>query len=332
MPGVLATRRFKSENNPVPNQVEVVARPNTLCGEGPIWDPRANRLLFVDNAQNLVYQIPADRTEPQLISRGLMVGGIALMEDDSLLFAGAAGVHVWRAQDDYRTIAAEHDGEPLAVNDITADPAGRLYAGTMFWNDAGMEKHGKLYLIDTDGSVHVVDEGIELSNGLALSGDGRTLYLTDSTARVIYAYDVEPSTGALSQRRVLVRIGLDEGIPDGLTIDVEGYLWSAQWYGAQVVRYLGKPLRPGWLRLRRRQFRRLAVPVARRRPRPARADMPHRPLSERSTYSCRKEANRRWTQIDTDISSSASICVHPRFLLTFCSPLPFGPSPKRFGS
>ena len=76
----------------MPNQVEVVARPDTLCGEGPIWDPRANRLLFVDNAQNLVYQLPADRGEPELISRGLMVGGIALMEGDSLLFAGATGV------------------------------------------------------------------------------------------------------------------------------------------------------------------------------------------------------------------------------------------------
>ena len=135
------------------------------------------------------------------------------------------------------TIAAEHEGEPLAVNDITADSAGRLYAGTMFWTDDGMKKHGKLYLIDTDGSVRVVDEGIELANGLALSADGRTLYFTDSTARVIYAYDVEPATGGLSRRRVLVRIGLDEGIPDGLTIDVEGYLWSAQWYGAQIVRY-----------------------------------------------------------------------------------------------
>ena len=219
------------------NQIEVVAEPNNLCGEGPIWDPRENRLLWVDIINRHVYQLREGRAEPEIISRGLTVSGVALMEDDSLLLAGAAGIHLWRGQDDYDTIATEHEGEKLAINDIVADPAGRLYAGSLFWPDGKMEKLGKLYLVDNDGSVRVVDEGIELSNGLGFSPDDRTLYYADSTARAIYAYDVDASTGTLSNRRVLVRVGTDEGIPDGLTVDSEGYIWSAQWYGAQIVRY-----------------------------------------------------------------------------------------------
>ena len=54
---------------------------------------------------------------------------------------------------------------------------------------------------------------------------------------MIYAYDVEPATGELSDGGCWFASGSDEGIPDGLTIDAEGYLWSAEWYGAQIVRY-----------------------------------------------------------------------------------------------
>jgi D-xylonolactonase len=82
-----------------------------------------------------------------------------------------------------------------------------------------------------------MDEGIELSNGLGLSPDHRTLYYADSTARRIYAYDVSPETGDLGRKRVFVQVPLSEGLPDGLTVDAEGYVWSAQWFGNQVVRY-----------------------------------------------------------------------------------------------
>ena len=82
-----------------------------------------------------------------------------------------------------------------------------------------------------------MDEGIELANGLALSPDDRTLYFADSAARGIYAYDVHPGTGGLSERRVLSRIPVDDGIPDGLTTDADGFIWCACWYGRQVLRF-----------------------------------------------------------------------------------------------
>jgi D-xylonolactonase len=56
-------------------------------------------------------------------------------------------------------------------------------------------------------------------------------------ARRIYAYDYDRRTGGLRNRHVLVQVPVDEGVPDGLTVDVEGFLWSAQWYGSSVVRY-----------------------------------------------------------------------------------------------
>ena len=132
---------------------------------------------------------------------------------------------------------AEHEGESLFFNDILADPQGRVYAGTVYWGAQGMEKTGKLYLIDLDGSAQVVTDGIEMSNGLGLSPDNRTLYYADTAVRRIYAFDVDPATGGLSNKRVFVQVPGDEGIPDGLTVDADGFVWNAQWFGAQVVRY-----------------------------------------------------------------------------------------------
>jgi D-xylonolactonase len=155
-----------------------------------------------------------------------MVSGLALNADGSLVFAGATGIHLHG-----RTLVEEF------FNDILADPRGKLYAGTLHWGADGLVKPGQLLLIDPSGAVRVVDEGIEIANGLGLSPDSRTLYFADSARRVIYAYDVDPATGSLSRRRTFVQVPKDEGLPDGLTVDREGFVWCAQWYGSQVVRY-----------------------------------------------------------------------------------------------
>jgi D-xylonolactonase len=91
--------------------------------------------------------------------------------------------------------------------------------------------------VETDGSVHIADEGFHISNGLAWSPDSKYLYFTDSAARRIYRYDYDRASGNLRNRRVLVAVPAEEGLPDGLTVDAEGFLWSAQWYGGCIVRY-----------------------------------------------------------------------------------------------
>jgi D-xylonolactonase len=146
-------------------------------------------------------------------------------------------VHLWNPSSGARTFLTQHDGETLFLNDILADSAGRVYAGTCYWGASGMEKLGKLYLIDNTGRAKVVADGIELANGLGFSPGDRQLYFADSTVRRIYQYDVDPKTGDLSRKRIFVQIPLDEGIPDGLTVDRDGFVWSAQVYGSQVVRY-----------------------------------------------------------------------------------------------
>jgi D-xylonolactonase len=219
------------------HNVEIVANDGNLCGEAPLWDPAGRRLVWLDYETGLVFEHIPETGLTRVISRGLMVGGIALGRGGRLVFGGATGLHLWSRQAEYRTIAAELAGEPLCVNDIIAGPRGEVYAGTFYWGPTGMEKPGRLVRCDPDGSLAIEDEGIELANGLGLAPDDRTLYFTDSTARSIFAYDVDPATGGLSRKRLFVRVPAAEGVPDGLTVDRAGHVWSAQWYGGCVVRY-----------------------------------------------------------------------------------------------
>lgn len=218
--------------------LEIIADDNNLCGEGPIWDADHQRLYWNDMNASLVFQYDRQTGEKKTVSTDLMAAGMTLNVDDSLLFAGFSGLHLWRAPNDLKTLVTHHDGEELFFNDILADAQGRLYASTIYWDAAGtMTKTGKLYRIDPNLSIHVLDEGFGMANGLGLSLDGKTLYFADSTARRIYAYQVDPVTGNVSNRRDFVRVPADEGMPDGVTVDADGFIWNAQWYGGRVVRY-----------------------------------------------------------------------------------------------
>lgn len=217
--------------------LEIVTRDNNLCGEGPIWDLASRRLIWTDISSNLVYEFVPESGEKRIISRDLMVSGIALNRTGDLVFAASGDLFLWRENGPCRPLLVDPIDQPLGFNDLIADSKGRIYAGTYYWGPSGMEKHGSLYLIEPTGVMKCVDEGIELSNGLGFSQCNRLLYYADSAARTIYLYDVDVETGALSDRRVFVRVPTEQGIPDGLTVDSDGYVWCALWYGAQVVRY-----------------------------------------------------------------------------------------------
>ncbi len=218
-------------------ELEIIAEDDTLVGEAPLWDPSRQRLLWVDHWNKLVYQLYPATGAKAIISRDIHASGVALNYPEGMIFAGWEGIHLWHNAKTRRCIASEHEGEKLVFNDILADPHGRVYAASIHWGEKGMERTGHLYLLQTSGALRIVDEGIELSNGLGLSPDNGTLYFADTSARKIYAYDVDSRTGDLSRKRVFAAVPREEGIPDGLTVDSEGFVWCAHWYGAQVVRY-----------------------------------------------------------------------------------------------
>lgn len=210
----------------------IVDIPNDL-GENPLWHPQEQRLYWTDITRGRLYRYdPATRVHEQ-IYQGNIVGGFTLQADGSLLLFMARGrIAIWRAGALHNVvdeIPAEHDAR---FNDVIADPAGRVFCGTM-----SSSVPGRLYRLDTDGSLTVVVEGVTVSNGMGFTPDRRGMYYTDTRPKRIYHFDYDQATGALTNQRTWLQVPEGEGGPDGMTVDAEGHVWSAHWGGSAVYRY-----------------------------------------------------------------------------------------------
>jgi sugar lactone lactonase YvrE len=220
---------------PAMQEPEIVADFGDLNGEAPVWDTETDTLYWTDCVGFKFCRFRAGKSE--VLLTGIEVTGFALNRGGGFVIANTKGIWFWDGAENLRLIAAEVDGAVCQMNDAAADPMGRFLAGSCFYEPANDYKLGCLFRVDTDGRASVLDDGIHLANGIGFSPDATELYLTDSAARIIYRYDYDVRTGSVRNRSVLVRVPLDEGVPDGLAVDAEGFLWSAQWYGGCVVRY-----------------------------------------------------------------------------------------------
>jgi D-xylono/L-arabinono-1,4-lactonase len=213
---------------------ERVADTNCALGEGPLWHPDERRLYWTDITGGALYRYtPADGSYERCY-QGDQVGGFTIQADGSLLlFMERGAIKVWR--DGRLETVVEHipDERDTRFNDVAADPAGRVFCGTM----ATETRRGRLYRLDTDGSLHVVLESVGISNGIGFTPAQDGMYYTDSADGKIYRFDYDLATGEVSNRRVFAGVPADAGVPDGLTVDGEGGVWSARWDGSCAVRY-----------------------------------------------------------------------------------------------
>jgi len=218
-------------------EIECVVDCQCHLGEGPLWHPVEKCLYWLDisRGQVLVYD-PYTKTH-HVVYEGEPVGGMTLQADGSLLFLMAKGVIAnWR-KGKLTTLTQIKDTyeQERRFNDAIADPAGRVYTGTMSLKDYT----GRLYRINTDGTVVKLLENVKISNGMAFSLDHKKLFFTETHAWKIHVFDYEQATGSLTNQRTFADIPQEEGegLADGLTMDSQGYLWSARCFGSKVVRY-----------------------------------------------------------------------------------------------
>ena len=214
--------------------LELIADYNCIVGEGPMWHPIENMVYWADIPQGRIFRYDPNTTEHGLIFEGGEVGGFTVQDDGSLLLFMERGAVASLRQGKLEYLIDEIESErDTRFNDVIADPAGRVFCGTM-----PSDSHlGSLYRLDTDGSISHVLGGIGISNGMGFTPDGKQMYYTDSPTHNIYIFDYDIATGELSNQRVFVNTGENDGIPDGMTVDAEGYVWSARWDGSSLVRY-----------------------------------------------------------------------------------------------
>jgi len=208
-----------------------------LCGECPLWDPESQSLFWTDCVGLQFRRFDWVSRQYATVRSGIEIYGFRRNRSGGFVVTNPAGVWTWDGGGELAPVAGEAAGARLQLNDCTADSAGRLITASFFYDPANPYPPGRLLRIDTGGQIAVLDEGFHLSNGLGLSPDERTLYFADSATRRIWAYDYDVRSGSAANRRIFVQVPATEGIPDGLTVDAGGFVWSAQWYGGCVVRY-----------------------------------------------------------------------------------------------
>lgn len=216
--------------------LEPALRAAAALGESPVWDERTETLLWVDIHRGEVHRFdPAAGTDAS-VALGQPVGSVALAEDGGLV--GAVGMSLGRIDEETASFTPWHTvGEGDRMNDGACDPRGRYLVGTL--TEPLVEGASALFSLEPSGELRRVLGGVGLSNGLAWSADGGTLYYIDTVLERIDAFDYDLDTGTpdLASRRTIVDLRQAPGRPDGMTTDSDGNLWVAMARGRAIHCY-----------------------------------------------------------------------------------------------
>jgi L-arabinonolactonase len=218
-------------------RIEVFCADKDSLGEGPLWDVAEQRLYWIDSYAPAVHRCDPKGGDKRTWRLPEPVGSMALRAGGGAVVSLRSGFHFL----DFETGAVTRINETQPgelrprLNDGKVDRQGRFVAGSMDFEER--DSVGKLFRLDPDLTLTTLDTGIICSNGPCWSPDGRTLYFADTTRRVIYAYDYEPETGNVRSRRVFTSFEKLRGLPDGATVDAEGYVWSCEVYSGRLIRF-----------------------------------------------------------------------------------------------
>ncbi|MFP7696470.1 SMP-30/gluconolactonase/LRE family protein [Trueperella sp. LYQ143] len=208
-------------------------------GEGPVWDCASQYLYWIDSTEGRIYRHTESGSNLKVWDARQKLGSMALFKDGkNFLLSGEDGLYEYNPElDEAKLIVNPEPHLPHnRFNDGKVDPRGRFVVGSM--DQAEEQASGRLYRLDTDYQLSVLDEGIVCSNGPCFSPDGSTLYFADTWSGDIWAYDYDLTSGTVSNKRVFTTVDTsDGGAVDGMTVDADGFVWQAHVYGGKINRY-----------------------------------------------------------------------------------------------
>ncbi len=224
------------------SSIECVLQTEATVGESPVWHVGEQRLYWIDIQGKQIHRFdPATHTNESFELPGIVTciqlrakGGLVLTLKKHFAFFDPDNNHL------QKLASVEEDLPENRFNDGKCDPHGRFWAGTMDAKD-WKKPSGNLFRMDADQTVTKMQSQVICSNGSGWSLNGRTMYYTESFRYAIFAYDFDPSSGTISNRRTFAEIDTNDrkagGFPDGMTVDAEGFVWSNQVGVGKIVRY-----------------------------------------------------------------------------------------------
>ena len=216
---------------------ECVVASSAYLGEGPYWSSAEQRLYWVDMLAPALHisDVAAGTTQEQPCSE--LISTILPRQRGGFVAATQSGIKAMDVATGHSTllINPESDLPGNRLNDAKCDSRGRLWVGSLAIDTSPGK--GRLYRLDAEGSVAIMESGIHVSNGMGWSADDKTFYFVDSGIATIWAYDFDVESGNIANRRPFVVVPKDQGNPDGLAVDIAGNVWVAHWDGWRVTRY-----------------------------------------------------------------------------------------------
>ncbi len=218
--------------------IQHVLKAGNEIGEAPIWVPEESRLYWVDTENAHIFRHrPADGSTERF-SVPLPVTALLRRRGGSWVVVTKKGLAFW----DQVSNTCELIVDPVATasdlcfNDGAVDRQGRIVAGTMNFRNH-IQPDGKLFRLDGQLGLQELAAGLSVANGIGFSPDGQTMYVSEQFAGRILAWDYSGASGLPENRRVFAEVPPAEGLPDGIIVDAEGFVWNGRWGGANLVRY-----------------------------------------------------------------------------------------------
>ena len=227
-----------SEQQEMPNyKAELAYEIPAALGEGALWNYKTQQLYWVD-IEGFTFNIydPSNSTNVA-IKTPSRAGTVVPYTEDKIIVALQDGIHSLNIQTGTTQLITDMaaDLEGSRLNDGKCDPSGRLWVGSMHFNQ--IEGAANLFMINKDSSYVKKKEQVTISNGIVWSKDKQTMYYIDTPSLEIKAYDYDNANGEISNERIAVKIPKELGSPDGMTIDGEDKLWVGMWGGNAVLRF-----------------------------------------------------------------------------------------------
>ncbi len=215
------------------SKIELVEDAAAEVGESPVWDASLRRLWWIDLFRGELHGFDVEHGPIEPILIGQSLGFVALTGCGALLAGTQEGFGLLGKDFDLK-VPVERDAPDRRMSDGKCDLHGRAWGGTM--HDAE-RADGRLYRLDSGWRLSLVREDLKVPNGLAWSGDGERMYITDSEDSTVNVWRYDQEQGVPTERLQTISIEQGAGLPDGITVDEDDCVWIALWGGGVVRRY-----------------------------------------------------------------------------------------------
>ena len=227
------------------SNVNLLYKCNNILGEGITYSSDSDNLFWLDiNNQSKLYKLNLGNDEREIFELPEIVTATSIKSQYEIILVSNNGISLFDLQTKrfIKKISIEDNIPKTRSNDGASDALGRMWFGTMQnnfdenGNDISINQNiGKLYKVDINKKITLVEEGLGIPNTFVWSPDNSKFYFTDTLNGKILHYDFHLETGELSNKKEL--FNFNRGHPDGSTIDTDGCIWNCRWGGSCVVRF-----------------------------------------------------------------------------------------------